>query len=335
LVPAVAIAATVGGFVCTLVLLWVILRQSMRLNLQAHPNDRSLHDRPTPTGGGVAFALPVLGYLAWLAWLGAAPALPLLAGGAAIMVVGLWDDVRELPPFVRLAVHAVSALALVASVLSGAGWLVMAVAVLALVWQVNLYNFMDGIDGLVGAQTLFFLLSAHLVALGLPGWTGDLYWLAAGTMIGFLVFNWPPARIFMGDAGSGFLGWLTGATVLVLWQQQALPLPAALVLLSGTWFDATYTLIVRTMTGQALAQAHRSHLYQKLAARRGHRWVTVAFLLYGVGWLLPLSWFCASQSPGLTPGALLWVLPAVTPLAVYAWGTGAGQPMDSADDWNA
>jgi Fuc2NAc and GlcNAc transferase len=321
-----------AGFAVALALEWLAWRASLRLQVLAHPNLRSFHDRPTPTGGGVAFVVPLVAYLGWLGAQGAAPAAALAGGGALLAVVGLWDDWRELSARVRLVAQAAAAAAVAWAVLPeaaasggvGAAWLVL--VTFLLVWQVNLYNFMDGIDGLAGAQALVLFAGAQVVGLGLPGWPGDLAWLACGAVLGFLVFNWPPARIFMGDVGSGFLGLVTGGFALVAWQQGGLPLTASLILLAGFWFDATYTLIVRILTGQAFTQAHRSHLYQKLAAKRGHLWTTVTFLLYAAAWLVPLAWLCARQPAADSLWSPLWLAAAVAPLALAAWRLGAGQP---------
>jgi Fuc2NAc and GlcNAc transferase len=336
-VPVVALTLLAGGFAAGLALEWLVWRVSPGLGVLAHPNARSSHTVATPTAGGIAFVLPLLGWLGWLAvlsagpWLeaglapDAAPVLALAAGGFAIALVGLWDDLYEVAPLSRLLVHVAAAVGFVVMLLPDVAWILLAVMSLVLVWHINLYNFMDGIDGLAGAQGLLFLVGAQIVGQGVPGWPGDVIWLTSGALIGFLVFNWPPARIFMGDVGSGFLGLLTGALALLLWQQQTLPLAASLILLSVFWFDASYTLALRVMTGQPFARAHRSHLYQKLAARRGHRWTTVAFLLYGAFWLVPLAWACAHLSPAL-PGAAGWIALAVAPLALAAVWQRAGLP---------
>jgi Fuc2NAc and GlcNAc transferase len=324
-VPVVALMLLAAGFAGTLVLEWLVWRGSGRLGLLAHPNARSSHAVATPTAGGIAFVVPLLGYLAWLGALGSQPARALAAGGFAIAAVGLWDDLREVSPLLRLLVHVAVAGGVVIALMPDAAWVVLGVAGLALVWQINLYNFMDGIDGLAGVQGLVFLVGAQIVGQGLPAWSGDLIWLGCGTLLAFLVFNWPPARIFMGDTGSGFLGLMTGALAILLWQQQTLPLIVPLILLCGFWFDASYTLMIRVLTGQPFTQAHRSHLYQQLAARRGHRWTTMVFLGYGLLWLLPLAWAAARLSPAL-PIALWWLIPAVLPLALAAWRHGAGRP---------
>lgn len=326
MVPDVALTLLVGGFVLGSMLGWLMLHASRSSGLLAHPNARSLHAVPQPTGGGVAFVLPLVGYLAWLALQGSGVALALAGGGALLAAVGLWDDLRDVSARLRLAIHVVVAAGVVWAVLPGAGWLLLVPAAFALVWQINLYNFMDGIDGIAGSQALLFFVGAQIVGAGLPGWSGDIGWLASGAVLAFLVFNFPPSRLFMGDVGSGFLGLVTGALTLLYWQQESLPLSATLILLAGFWLDASYTLIVRVTTGQAFTQAHRSHLYQKLAAKRGHLWTTVGFLVYGIFWLLPLAWLSARVGPTGSPLTLFWLLPAVTPLLIAAWWFRAGLP---------
>jgi Fuc2NAc and GlcNAc transferase len=323
MVPILALTLLAAGFVVALGLQWLVWRGFTRLGVLAHPNLRSSHVVPTPTAGGIAFVVPVLLYLAALAALGDAVAVALAAGGLALAGVGLWDDLREVAAWLRLLLHCAAAALFAVFALPDVGWVVLVLAALGLVWHINLYNFMDGIDGLAGAQALLFLVGAQVVGQGLPGWPGDLMWLASGSLLAFLAFNWPPARIFMGDVGSGFLGLLTGALALLLWQQNALPLTVSMVLFSGFWFDAGYTLMVRLLTGQRITQAHRSHLYQKVAAMRGHQWTTTAFILYGVLWLLPLAFASARLSPEL---ALLCLIPAVLPLGIAAWWLGAGLP---------
>ncbi len=321
-----------GGFAATGLLLWVMLGAARRWQLLAHPNARSSHEQPTPTAGGVAFVMPLLMYLGWLALAGSTVALVLGLAAGLLAAVGLWDDVRELGAGPRLAVQAVAVAGLlwVAIPDLGAGWLV--VLALALIWHVNLFNFMDGIDGLAAAQVLVYVVGAQVIALGVPGWSGDLLWLLGGCMMAFLTFNWAPARVFMGDVGSGFLGLLTGALAILLWRQQALGLVPSLILFCGFWLDATYTLIVRMFTSQDVTQAHRSHLYQRVATRRGHSWTTFGYLLYATFWLLPLAWLCSRTAPESILTASVWLLPAALPLLFLAWRLAAGMPNPRSDE---
>ena len=332
MVPDLALILLGTGFATALALAALMLRAPERLKVYAHPNIRSFHRRPTLTGGGLAFVLPLTGYLIWLALQGAMEALVIGGGAALLALVGLLDDVREVSARLRLVVHLAVAVVVAWCVLQDVGpWTLVAVA-LALAWHVNLYNFMDGIDGLAASQAVVFAVGAQVAGAGLPGWPGDVLWLVAGSVLGFLVVNWPPARLFMGDVGSYFLGLLTGAVAILLWQQQTLALAVSLVLLAGFWFDASYTLIVRAFTGQAFTQPHRTHLYQKIAAKRGHLWATVCYGLYAGLWLLPLSWLCARHSDAHPVSAFVWLVPAVAPMVVAAVGLGAGWPDSRSGD---
>ena len=332
MVADVALILVGTGFAVALALTGVILRAPEALKIYAHPNVRSFHRQPTLTAGGLTFVLPLAGYLIWLALQGAPEAVAIGVGGALLALIGLLDDMREVSARIRLLAHLMVAGGVAWCVLDEPSPWVIAPVALGLAWHVNLYNFMDGIDGLAASQALVFAVGAHVAGSGLPGWPGDVLWLAAGSVLAFLVVNWPPARLFMGDVGSYFLGLLTGAVAILLWQQQTLALAVSLVLLTGFWFDATYTLIVRVFTGQAFTQPHKTHVYQKIAAKRGHLWTTVCYWSYGVLWLLPLSWLCARQSDAHSLSGYLWLLPAVAPMAVAAVWLGAGMPDSRSGD---
>ena len=287
----------------------------------AEPNRRGFHLKPIPTLGGLGFALPIL---AWLAWLAAQEprfaGLALAVGGVGL--IGLIDDLRELgwPP--RLAAHCLTAALALWALAPDWPLMLLAVALVLMVWHINLFNFMDGIDGLTGSACLFFCLAVQFLSGGAPGWLGGLLWVTAGGALGFLSFNWPPARIFMGDVGSLLLGLLLAVIAVGLIDQGILSAPACLILLTGLWFDTTYTLCVRIATRQRFTEAHRSHLYQKAAARRGQLWTTLAFLGFCLLWLLPLAWL-AQTRPAY---GWLCLLTAALPLAVAAPLLRAGIP---------
>ncbi len=285
------------------------------------PNDRSLHDLPTPTLGGLGCAAPILIYLGYVS-LDLPNLIGLAVASAGLALVGLVDDLRELSRTLRLGCQLLAA-GLIAWMLPSDWALpVAAAATLLLVWQVNLFNFMDGVDGLVGSAALFFCLAVQFLSGGAPGWLGDLMWVVSGALLGFLTFNWPPARIFMGDVGSTFLGILLGASVMQLVAQDVLPLASCLILLTGLWFDATYTICVRIVTGQPFVEAHRTHLYQKVAARKGHLWTASAFLAFCLAWLLPL----AELARTMPAYGLAWQLIALLPMAIAAIWMRAGRP---------
>ena len=290
---------------------------AVRLGLLAEPNPRSSHATPTPTAGGLGFIVPVVGFLV-LAADDYPPALVLAAAGVGIALVGFLDDVKDLRRDLRLVAHLATATGCVA-LLTDEPLLVTAVLILALVWWINLYNFMDGIDGIAASQAVVY--AGGVLAIGEPGQSAGLAWVLLAASVGFLCFNWAPARIFMGDTGSGFLGVVTGSLALMLWQSGELPAVASLILLVGFWFDASYTLGVRIVTGQAFADAHRSHLYQILSRRWGHGPTTALFGAHAVVWLAPL----AALSVAFPAWQAAWLVAACVPAgcACIAFRAGA------------
>lgn len=317
-----ALSLLVAGFAATAVLEALLVALAHRRGLLAVPNARSFHLVATPAIGGIGFALPILVYVG-LTSLSTPELGGLLAGAAGLALVGLVDDLRETGRGMRMAAQLL-ALALVFGTLQPAWpWWAYPPVALLLMWQINLYNFMDGIDGIVAVQTLFFCLAAQLLTGGVPGWEGALLWLTAGAMLGFLVYNWTPARIFMGDTGSVFLGLVVGVAAVQLVAQYRVPAFACSILLTAFWFDASYTLCVRIATRQPFTEPHRSHLYQKLAERFGTLWTIVGFSALCVLWLLPLAVAAASFADSPALGSALQVLAAL-PLAILAWRFGAG-----------
>jgi len=255
------------------------------------PNDRSLHEAPTPRGGGLSFVAVFLAAVTGLALAGMISgrlALALGPGGALVALAGWLDDHGHLPVRLRLAVQflaagiAVAALGGVDSLelgrvtmpLGSAGSVLAAVGI---VWMLNLYNFMDGIDGIAGVEAVTTALFAGLFLAwkGAPGIAFLCAVLAAATA-GFLTWNWPPAKIFMGDVGSGFLGYVFAVMALASEKAGAVPLLVWILLLGVFVLDTTVTLLLRMRRGETIWQAHRSHYFQR-AVRAGlsHRSVTV------------------------------------------------------------
>ena len=290
----------------SLVLTGVLRRYALSRSLLDIPNARSSHSVPTPRGGGVAIvisfllALPVMAALGWLAW----PLLwALLGAGSVVAILGFIDDHRHVAARWRLLGHFAAAF-WVLFWLEGApplrffgadvqlGWLGLGLAALYLVWLLNLYNFMDGIDGIASVEAVCVGLGGALLALLVTANSASqlLPLLLAVAVLGFLYWNFPPARIFMGDAGSGFLGINLGVLSLqAAWVAPQL-LWSWLILLGVFIVDATCTLVRRLLRGDKVYQAHRSHAYQ-YASRRygGHLPVTLAVLAINLLWLLPLA----------------------------------------------
>lgn len=251
-------AAPLFAFIaCGLTLAW-LLRFGGRLPMD-HPNARSLHRAPVPRIGG-------LGLLAGVAvaslWLHDRDLLGVLLAALALAGVSLLDDLRSLPVAVRLAAHVAAALA--GGLLLGVtGW-ALAGAVLGVVWMTNLYNFMDGADGLAGGMAVIGFGTLALAAWlgGAPGLAGLAAAIAAAALA-FLCFNFPPARLFMGDAGSIPLGFLAATLGIAGVRQAVWPWLFPVLVFSPFILDASVTLARRALRGERLWQAHRTHYYQR------------------------------------------------------------------------
>jgi Fuc2NAc and GlcNAc transferase len=192
-------------------------------------------------------------------------------------------------------------------------------AVLGCVWMLNLYNFMDGIDGLASIEAVSSTVIMGLILLAVfdePD-VALLHFALASSVLGFLLFNFPPAKIFMGDAGSGFLGIITFALLLVTSQISETLFWSWLIILGVFIVDATYTLIRRLFRGEKPHEAHRSHAYQFAARKYGsHRIVSIAVLLLNVFWLGPLAFLVATNHLNGSIGVLISYVPLVL-AAIY------------------
>jgi Fuc2NAc and GlcNAc transferase len=305
------------------------------------PNARSSHSAATPRLGGIAVVLVVSAAVLALAASGDLPAVlcwTLIGGGLAVAAVGLRDDFRSVSPALRLAVHlgaAVWAMLLIGpptqlqsgTLLIHLGWTGAAIAVLGSVWLLNLFNFMDGIDGIAAGEAAFITLSGSVLTLvtGGPHGVASVGLLLGAACLGFLVWNWPPARIFLGDVGSGYLGY--SIAVLALASSRANPAALWTWLILGALFftDATVTLIRRTLRGDRIYQAHRTHAYQLLAQRWGsHGRVTLTVTAINVIWLLPGAVLAARY-----PARASWIaLIAYAPIIAATVIAGAGSRKD-------
>lgn len=275
---------------------WWICQIAPHIGLIDLPNTRSSHAQPTPRGGGLGVAFAACGAGAWLG-LDA----PLLLALLFITLVGLGDDLYSLTPTVRFIAQA----AIVTAWLMYGSWapsllLIFVTGFLAL-WWINLFNFMDGLDGLAASEALFILCAAaligHLVHPDLWAHSAMASWglALAGAVAGFLWHNWPPARIFMGDAGSLFLGLSLFLIAVVANDEGWLHLPASLVLGALFICDASITLLRRLLARMPWWRSHRNHAYQHLARRwKSHRRVVIAATSINVWILLPLA-FVAEQ----------------------------------------
>ena len=267
--PLLFIAAPLFSFAVTLALIWWLLRDNAPKILD-HPNPRSLHTAPVPRTGGVGL---MLGVLASWTFLPVALPLPVWAGVGLLVSVSFADDVFGLPVGWRLLLHGVVAAWFCVPLLGAHGWATVAAATVAIIWMTNLYNFMDGSDGLAGGMTL-----SGFGFYGLTAWLAGneafavLNFCVAAAAAAFLLFNFHPARIFMGDAGAIPLGFLAATLGVLGWQQGLWPLWFPLLVFSPFIVDASVTLAKRALAGKKVWQAHREHYYQRrLQSGWGHR----------------------------------------------------------------
>lgn len=274
--------------VLAFVVAWAVTRACCRpgswLYFLDQPNERSLHITPTPRTGGVGVMAGLLagGALVGLAGLGSVPVGASLAGAGGLALVGLADDRIGLSARLRLLAQALVAGLYLAVLGPGGGALEVLLLGLGLVWMGNLYNFMDGSDGLAGGMALLGF-SAFALAAALAGQVGLALVCSgvAAAAAGFLVFNFHPARIFMGDAGSVPLGFLAGGLGLAGRESGAWPLWFPLLVFAPFILDATVTLLRRALRGERVWQAHRTHYYQRLVQMGvGHR--RTALLAYAL-----------------------------------------------------
>lgn len=292
------------------------------------PNARSSHAIPTPRGGGVAIVLLVLGgtFLASrVEMLHPDAAAAFIVGGGLVALVGWLDDRRGVRPALRALIHfaaagwAVYLLGGLPSLTVGSGVVALGplgslLAVLGIVWMTNLYNFMDGIDGIAGGQALC-AGAAGGVLLALSGSAGlaSVAFVVAAATAGFLIWNWAPAKIFMGDVGSGFLGYTFGALAVASENAGGVPLLAWVLLLGVFVVDATVTLLRRVAARQVPHEAHRDHAYQRavrggMSHARVSGWVIVLNL--GLAALAVLAWmYPALLVPFCAAGLLLLLIP--------------------------
>ena len=316
-----SVAAFTIAAVCTG---WIVSRGGSRWLLD-HPNERSLHERPVSRAGGIAILAGLAIGLVIVALVGTpGPGVGwVLAGGLLIVSISFADDVRRISPGIRIVFHFAAAGCVVLAglseeriVLPGAALPLgpaagAAFTVLFVAWFVNLYNFMDGMDGFAGGMavigfTTLAVLCAHQDAATLAA----VSLVVASASLGFLMFNFPPARIFMGDLGSSLLGYLCAVLVLSAERSASVPLWASLLVFSPFIVDASVTLARRIVAGERPWRAHRGHFYQRLVRLGwGHRKTVV--LEYGLMLACAVSAVLALRVPPGAQAVLLGVWAAV------------------------
>jgi Fuc2NAc and GlcNAc transferase len=301
---------------------WVALRYRW-LDI---PNQRSSHAVITPRGAGVIFALLIIGAAALLLPTQYAFFVPLVAG-VIVALAGWWDDLRGTSAPARFAIYTVSS-AITALVIfteqtialhSGFAFVVLTlwggIATLGLVWLINLYNFMDGINGIAAAEALFVLITIDFFARDTPyaQMFSSIHLWSSAAIVGFLLWNFPAGKVFMGDAGSAFLGFFLGT--LMLWSALLQgPAPVVWLILLGVFIvDSGYTLLVRLATGQPWYAAHRLHAYQRLTDRlhASHLRTVGVVMALNFFWLLPMAWLVLDRQLNAFLGLGLTYLPLI------------------------
>jgi UDP-N-acetylmuramyl pentapeptide phosphotransferase/UDP-N-acetylglucosamine-1-phosphate transferase len=293
--PLALAAIGVAAFGTCAVTVGLVRQLALRRQWLDVPNARSSHVRPTPRLGGLGLLGGLIAGVVVSAALvpaAVAPLIVLLCLGGVVSIVSLADDLRGLPPLARLAVHVAVAIAAVALLgplpvgsapLPIAATLAGAASVIWIAAFVNAFNFMDGIDGIAGGQAL----------VAGAGWTAAGWWIGQPAIVvfglaitaaaaAFLLYNWSPASIFMGDVGSALLGFLLAAVPLAAEGAARPPAYVAVLMVWPFVFDAAFTLVRRASRGEVLTQPHRSHLYQRLVqAGWPHGAVALLYLLLG------------------------------------------------------
>jgi Fuc2NAc and GlcNAc transferase len=262
----------------------------------------------------------------------------LIGGGLVVAIVGLFDDRFKLAAWPRIVVHSLAAgwavWCLDAVPTSRFGdngdlwdWVRRFAAFAALVWLTNLFNFMDGIDGLAAMEAVCVSgLGACLFFRNVSVSGAQFSLMLCAASFGFLVWNWPPAKIFMGDVGSGFLGFTLGTLALFPLKTNPKLVWPWLILLAAFWVDATVTLLRRMFARTRWYDAHRTHAYQHAAQTLGsHAKVTLSVAAINIGWLFPLAW-AASRFP---QAATIFAAVAVIPLVYLTLRFEAGRDQDS------
>ena len=314
-------------FVASVVLTGLFRQYALWRNVMDIPNERSSHSVPTPRGGGIAMVLVYLLALAYqLNITGFSnEQLALLVGGAVIALTGFLDDHHSLSARWRLLIQLLVSIMMVIS----AGPLptinlfgqtlhpdivAYPILILTLTWMTNLYNFMDGIDGLAGIEVVSVCLIMSMIywITGFVPNDGAAVLLLATAASGFLVWNFPPAKIFMGDVGSGFIGLLLGGLMLRDAAKEPKYLFVWLILLAVFIIDATMTLLYRVYMKERFYEAHKTHAFQYASRIMGsHKKVTLLVLGINILWLSPIAFFVAKDWVEELPGFFIAYIPLV------------------------
>ena len=325
------------AFLLTFFITRLLIRYSEKMGMMDIPNKRSSHSRPTPKGGGVGFfvvfILISLGFYSFSDYHFIVS--PLVFGAPVVILLGWFDDRYSLPPFFRLFIHFLVALfiyifvtqnfeiQLNISFLPEGFWINSVFCVLFITWFINLYNFMDGVDGQAASTAIVgSLLMAVIAGIHDSYRLSVIYCLISYTVSGFLFYNWSPARIFMGNTGSYFLGFLFASLALISKVHANVSFYSHVIIFGFFIFDTTFVLIWRTMKKRPLFKAHQTFIFHKLMKKGwSHGEISIFYVMIMILWLFPMA-NLASIYDDL---GLLIVLMAYFPLLILAVYNRAGE----------
>ncbi len=327
------------AFVATLLITRALIQFSNKMGMIDTPNIRSSHELPTPKGGGLAFFTVFTLITVWFHFFypNYRPIVtPLLYGGPCVVILGWLDDRYSLPALLRLLVHFVVAFLIYAlvtqwfkidldiSFLPDLLWVNALFCVLFIAWFINLYNFMDGADGLSSSTAIAASILMAVVSIihNAPE-IAMVYCLIAYTVSGFLFYNWSPARIFMGDTGSYFLGFLFASLALISKAYADVSFYSHIIIFGFFIFDATYVLCRRALRGEPIFRAHKMFVFHKLLEKGwSHRKISALYSMTVVLWLFPLSNLASIYDDY----GMIIVVIAYLPLLMFAIYNKAGEP---------
>lgn len=296
--PWLVMGALLGLALLSAGLTWAARGYALRQQLLDQPGERRSHSVATPRGGGIAIVISLLvtaGAAMWV-WPESTPSLLVASVGLVLVAgIGWWDDHRPLPAMRRLLVHFIAAALLAALVkVHGGSWLLAGLVLVFTASLINIWNFMDGINGIAASQAI-------VVALGLAPvlpWPYSLAAVALGlACLGFLPFNFPRARIFMGDVGSGALGYAVAVVLAIAAVRTDINWILLLVPASAFLVDAGFTLAARIISGQRWMEPHTQHVYQRaVQAGASHAQVTGMYFALGLFSITVLN-VCSNLQP--------------------------------------
>tara|TARA_B100000959_G_C14924865_1_gene601094 strand:- start:136 stop:1161 length:1026 start_codon:yes stop_codon:yes gene_type:complete len=302
---------------------------ALNKNILAIPKDRSLHSVPIPKGGGIIIGATFLSGLLLLLLINIVPselAVALLGGGIALVIVGFIDDLREVEPVIRFIIQfLVSFWALywlggmpeieIGPWVLKQSWVLHLIGSLGIVWFINLFNFMDGVDGMLASNASLFSLMGALALF----WLGHsslsvILVLLVASLTGFLIYNWAPAKVFMGDSGAAFIGYTLAVIALYSVSERMLNFWTWIILMGYFVADTTTTMVIKIVTVRGwFHEEHRSHAYQQLALMwKDHRRTTFFVLGITAFWMVPLALLSLRFQKNTVIIAMIALAPVVT-----------------------